>query len=103
MISLCGLHASRSLSGFAFDDFLGRDRLSLAVGVSFEEVVPEVYDLFTLVSDSTRVTIVRDFYHCRSCWGSQQSFLELNLLEKELVGLEGRQLVLALHVQEMFS
>ena len=66
-----------------------------------EEVVPELDDFVPLLLDVGGVAVVGDLDDSRCSWWLQESLLELDLLEEELVGLMRRQLVLLLDGQEV--
>ena len=78
----------------------GAHRLLLLahVGVPLEQVVSERDHFFALVPHRLRVAIVGHLDHGGRSRRRQESLLELDLLQEQLVGFEGRQLVLALHV-----
>ena len=68
---------------------------------SCEEIVPELNHFVSLLLDVGSVAVVGDFDHCCRCWWLQESFLELDLLEEELVSLMWWQRVLLLNCQEV--
>ena len=60
------------------------------VSVSFEQIIAERNHLLTLISHRLSVAVVWDFDHCGCGRRGQERFLELNLLQKQLVCLEWR-------------
>ena len=68
-----------------------------------EQVLPEIDNFISLLLHMTCVTSVRNFDDCCSAGWSQKSLLELDLVQKKLIGFLRRQVILLLHGKESFS
>lgn len=67
------------------------------------QIISEADHLFSLLLQ-VRSVVPMAHLHDSGCrrWG-QQRLLELDLVKQKLIGFEGGQLVLSLHVKEVFS